>query len=69
MKNNRHEIEDAEANAFAMALLMPEKFVRDEVRKMKYFDICNDKHIESLARKFKVPVSIMAMRIGQLLKP
>ena len=63
------QIEEAEANAFAMELLMPEQFVRQEVRKFKSFDLCNSKHVAELAKKFQVPESIMAMRIGQLLKP
>ena len=54
------------ANLFAMCLLMPEDFVKAEIKKIKDFDLCSDEHMKMLARKFRVPQSIMAMRIGQL---
>jgi Zn-dependent peptidase ImmA (M78 family) len=60
------ETEDAEANLFAMELLMPEQFVRKEVSKIKGFDILEDNHMKQLANKFKVPTSIMAIRFGQI---
>ena len=59
---------DAEANQFALALLMPAEMVRREVAKMKGFDICENSDIKKLADKFRVPVTAMAIRLGQLMK-
>jgi len=64
--NLRRPDEEAEANAFAMELLMPEQFVRDELAKLKGFDLLNDAHVKTLADKFKVGVPVMAMRLGQI---
>ena len=58
-------IED-EANAFAMALLMPEKFVREAIAKAGGVDLSDDKAIEKLAREFRVSSAVMAYRLGQL---
>lgn len=60
--------EEMEANLFAMHLLMPEALVRREVRRMRAFDLTNDKHVKELAQKFQVPQSVMAYRLGMLLK-
>lgn len=60
--------EEAEANLFAVHLLMPEALVRQEVKRMKAFDLTNDKHIAELARRFQVPNSVMAIRLGMLMK-
>lgn len=62
------ETEEAEANYFAMCLLMPEDFVRRELKKFEGgFDIANDAHVKQLAKTFQVPASLMAMRLGQLM--
>lgn len=66
MKPALESAEEEEANQFAMALLMPEDFVREEVRKMGGLDLCNDKAIKRLADKFQVPMGMMAFRLGQL---
>lgn len=56
-----------EATVFAFELLMPVKFVKDEITKMgKSFDIAEEKPIKELAKVFKVPMTLMAIRIGQL---
>jgi Zn-dependent peptidase ImmA (M78 family) len=55
---------DAEANAFAMELLMPEKWIR---RDAAGIDICDDAAIAKLAKRYQVPASAMAIRIGQVL--
>lgn len=64
---NNHAEEDAEANLFALELLMPEQFVRSEIKKMKSFDLCDDEAMKKLARIFQVPQSIMAVRVGQII--
>lgn len=60
------ETEEAEANYFAMCLLMPEQFVRDEIKKIGKIDAVDGTGIEKLARKFRVSVPLMTLRIGQL---
>lgn len=57
---------EAEANAFAMALLMPAEFVRAEVKKMGGIDIEDETKLKKLAAKFRVSVPIMAVRLGQI---
>jgi Zn-dependent peptidase ImmA (M78 family) len=66
MDTDETQIEEAEANLFARCLLMPENFVRTEIRKIKAFDLCNDEHIKILAKKFHVSQGIMAFRLGEL---
>ncbi len=58
--------QDAEANYFAMCLLMPEDFVRTEVKKIWLIDLEDAKRMKQLADKFKVSVPIMTHRLGQL---
>lgn len=53
----------AEANAFAMELLMPEAWLRKDAAVM---DICDDKAVERLAKKYRVSASVMAYRLGEL---
>jgi Zn-dependent peptidase ImmA (M78 family) len=58
---------DAEANHFAMCLLMPEDWVRREVKRMGgNIDIGDDKAMKKLADKFKVSVTVMTLRLGQI---
>jgi Zn-dependent peptidase ImmA (M78 family) len=57
---------EREANLFAMALLMPEKWVRADVKKMGGVDIADGAEIEKLAKKYKVDATLMTMRIAQL---
>jgi Zn-dependent peptidase ImmA (M78 family) len=66
MKITDEQRREDEANQFAMELLMPVDFVRAEVAHMKGRDIGDDTTIKELAKKFQVPASIMAIRIGQL---
>lgn len=57
---------EREANYFAMCLLMPEEFVRSEIKKIGTIDVVDGTGIEKLARKFRVSVPLMTVRIGQL---
>lgn len=54
---------DQEADDFAMELLMPEHFLRED---MKGVDIADDRSVARLANKYRVPAATMAIRIGQL---
>lgn len=58
---------EAEANAFAMELLMPEFLMRQEMAKLKHIDIEDEKAVETLAKKFRVSRQVMTIRLGQLL--
>lgn len=59
---------EREANQFAMELLMPTEFMKIEMAKLGHFDIEDGKAIEALAKKFKVSVPLMTLRVGQLLE-
>ena len=58
--------QEREANQFAMELLMPREMVITEVNKLGDVDLCDDRWVKRLADKFRVPQTIMAMRIGQV---
>lgn len=59
--------EDKEANHFARAILMPEKFIRKELEKQKKEKIRNtEDSIKLLANKFKVSVVQMTIRLTEL---
>lgn len=58
--------QEAEANHFALSLLMPEELVTIELRRRPDFDLLNDRHTAELAKLFQVSVPIMAFRLGQL---
>ena len=49
-----------------LRLLMPEKFVREDIRAMGGIDLTEDKPIRDLAKKYGVSVAMMTMRLGQL---
>ena len=57
--------EEMEANAFAAALLMPSKWVRDAFKKQP-FDLTEDDGLEILAKKFKVSTQAMTYRLMNL---
>lgn len=68
MKRRKHvltkqEVEEAEANYFAMCLLIPEKFIRADIEQHEYLD---EEKIEALAHKYQVPVSLMCLRLVDL---
>jgi Zn-dependent peptidase ImmA (M78 family) len=59
---------EAEACAFARELLMPEKFVREEMRKIGRIDAVdeNSPKLKALAKRFGVSTCHMAFRLGEL---
>lgn len=59
---------DAEANRFAMELLMPAEWLLADLKRtpVQIADD-NDKNLGRLATKYGVPRTLMAIRIGQLL--
>ncbi|HUC79397.1 MAG TPA: ImmA/IrrE family metallo-endopeptidase [Flavisolibacter sp.] len=56
---------EQEANAFAAALLMPEKLIREEVQKHS-FDLTDEDSMKKLAKAFNVSVPAMTFRISNL---
>ena len=66
MADKSPSVEDREANYFAMCLLMPEKFVREDIRAMGGIDLTEDKPIRDLTHKYGVSVAMMTLRLGQL---
>jgi len=56
---------EQEANAFAAALLMPEKFIREEISKNS-FDLSDEDSMMKLAKTFIVSVPAMTFRISNL---
>lgn len=65
-KTKKIDQRDREANQFAFELLMPEDFVRAEIKKMGGIDIEDDEKLKKLADKFKVSLQVAAIRLGQL---
>jgi Zn-dependent peptidase ImmA (M78 family) len=60
--NDREEIE---ANAFAAALLMPERLVRQEIKKHD-LDLDDEDDLDVLAKRFSVSTTAMTFRLGNL---
>lgn len=56
---------EQEANAFAAAILMPEKFLVDEIMK-HHFHLTDDGTLKVLARRFNVSVAAMTLRLANL---
>lgn len=55
--------QDFEASAFAMELLMPFDWI---VRDSAGVDLCDDDGVARLAKRYRVPVTTMAVRIGEV---
>ena len=56
---------DREANEFAMQLLVPTDFLRADLEKIGGIDIENGKAVEKLAKKYRVSMQVMTIRIAQ----
>ena len=59
---------EAEANYFAMCLLMPEKMIQDDIVLMrKESPICfDDFRLDAMADRYQVDVKLLMMRLVQL---
>lgn len=68
VRNEIGKDDDREANLFAMELLMPESFIRNEIAKLSENHIQGgfDATIKHLANRFQVDQSVMMLRLGQL---
>jgi Zn-dependent peptidase ImmA (M78 family) len=69
-KNNSYTKEEywqeQQANAFAAALLMPEKFIEAEIVREEYHGVDETELITKLARKFEVSIPGMSYRLTNL---
>jgi Zn-dependent peptidase ImmA (M78 family) len=57
---------EQEANAFAAALLMPKKFIEEEMAKKEFASFSEIEFIEKLAAKFEVSTTAMTFRLTNL---
>lgn len=62
------QTQEAEANYFAMCLLMPEELVNEYIAKagIQAFDLVDDPHIEAMAKAFGVSLQLMVIRLCTL---
>ena len=56
---------EQEANAFAAAVLMPEKFILKEIKNLE-FDLSEDFSLKELAQVFNVSVAAISYRLANL---
>ena len=64
-ENEQNQLMEQQANAFAAALLMPAKILKDEMSKIE-FDLGNEEAVKSLAKIFNVSSTAMYYRIVNL---
>jgi len=57
---------EKEASLFAMLLLMPTKFLKEDID--KGLDLTDDNELKKLASKYQVPLTMAAMRVAYYLK-
>lgn len=57
---------EAEANIFAVCLLIPKDLLLAEIDKMGGIDLSEDKDMIYLCKKFQVPMAAMALRFQLL---
>lgn len=67
MAEQTTEVEEREANQFAMELLMPRDWLLADLKKMGGFDIEDEAAVKKLAQRYKVSTTVMTLRLGQLL--
>jgi Zn-dependent peptidase ImmA (M78 family) len=60
------DVEEIEANAFAAAILMPEKFLRIDAARLQ-FDIEDENDVRTLAAKYNVSSQAMAIRLVNMI--
>lgn len=64
-RKNDNPIQERQANAFAAALLMPQKFLIAEIKE-RNLDLNDEKSLKYLAKKFNVSITAMAIRLSDL---
>lgn len=60
------QIQEREANLFAMCLLIPEPFIRKELEEQGGFNPLSETQLQALAQRYQVSVSLMALRLADL---
>lgn len=60
------DTEEIESNAFAAALLMPEVFLKNDLKGF-ILDIDDEKHVQLLAKRYEVSKQAMTLRLVNLL--
>jgi Zn-dependent peptidase ImmA (M78 family) len=60
------DLREIEANSFAAELLMPEENIRADVEKHERFDLEDENAVAQLAKKYKVSVPAMTIRLNSL---
>jgi Zn-dependent peptidase ImmA (M78 family) len=60
------DVDEIEANAFAASLLMPESFLRQDVKKLSV-DFDDATQVEALANRYRVSAQAMTFRLLNLL--
>ena len=58
--------QEREANLFAIALLMPAKFIHEDMQGQLPLDLENDKRIKSMAKRYGVTEQMMTSRMVNL---
>lgn len=63
----RHDTDiEAEANYFAMCLLLPERMLREEIAKAGPISLVDDEQASKLAKKFGVSITMFMVRLVDL---
>ncbi len=57
---------EEEANKFAYELLMPTRMIKSDMARHASFDMCDDKMLAKMAKKFGVSTMMMATRLNQI---
>ena len=60
------DVEEVEANAFAASVLMPQRFIQDDVGDL-VLDIDDTKQVQQLAKRYDVSTQAMTIRLVNLL--
>lgn len=55
--------DEVEANRFAAELLMPRKFLSEDIQSLTITDLLDDKRMQQLARRYQVSVQAMTNRL------
>lgn len=61
------EADDIEANRFAMELLIPYDWILADIEALGGVDVEDDRAIRQLAKKYRVSVQVMTLRIAGIL--
>lgn len=60
------DIQEVESNLFAAELLMPIKFLREDLHQFGTLNLLDEQKIESLALRYRVSNHAMAIRLSSL---